>query len=155
MQGKQYSPIPKLRLHKASGKAAVMLDGKYHYLGAYGSDEAQQRYDRMIAEWLANRRTTTGTEAARLQLDKAERATVIAAQFVDDAVGALREQHADYEVAVRRYEVEIAEWRKKQRHGQGGESRCCGFHAARSAASQRSRIITYHLERYSSRDVKR
>ncbi|MFN0138000.1 MAG: tyrosine-type recombinase/integrase [Phycisphaerae bacterium] len=89
MQGKQYLPIPKLRLHKASGKAAVMLDGKYHYLGPYGSDESQQRYDRMIAEWLANRRTTTGTEAARLQLDKAERATALAAQCVDDAVGAL------------------------------------------------------------------
>ncbi|MFN0137423.1 MAG: hypothetical protein ACKVS9_15070 [Phycisphaerae bacterium] len=89
MQGKQHLPIPKLRFHKASGKAAVMLDGKYHYLGAYGSDEAQQRYDRMIAEWLANRRTTTGTEAARLQLDKAERATALAAQCVDDAVGAL------------------------------------------------------------------
>ncbi|MFN0137997.1 MAG: DUF3987 domain-containing protein [Phycisphaerae bacterium] len=34
---------------------------------------------------------------------------------------ALAEQRADYEVAVRKYEVEIAEWRKKQRDGQGGD----------------------------------
>ena len=29
--------IPKLRLHKASGKAAVMLDGRYLYLGPFGT----------------------------------------------------------------------------------------------------------------------
>ncbi|MBI5863720.1 MAG: recombinase XerD [Planctomycetes bacterium] len=65
------SAIPKLRLHKASGNAAVMLDGRYLYLGKFGTREAQERYDRTIAEWLANRRRTTGAERARLDYDKA------------------------------------------------------------------------------------
>lgn len=63
--------IPKLRLHKASGNAAVMLDGRYLYLGEYGTPEAQERYDRLIAEWLANRRKATGNEAAKLEFEKA------------------------------------------------------------------------------------
>ncbi|HUR52767.1 MAG TPA: hypothetical protein VMZ71_01465 [Gemmataceae bacterium] len=45
--------VPKLTLHKASGKAVVRLNGRDHYLGVYGSPEAKAAYDRLIAEWLA------------------------------------------------------------------------------------------------------
>lgn len=71
MRRLQQPPIPKLRLHKASGNAAVMLDGKYLYLGKYGSAEAQERYDRLIAEWLAKGRRATGQEQVRLDYEKA------------------------------------------------------------------------------------
>lgn len=49
---------PKLRLHKASGQAVVTLSGRDHYCGAYGSPEAESRYHRLIAEWVANGRRT-------------------------------------------------------------------------------------------------
>jgi integrase len=43
---------PSLVLHKASGKAVVRIDGKDHYCGDYGTAEAKQVYDRVIAEWI-------------------------------------------------------------------------------------------------------
>ncbi len=45
---------PKLRHHKATGQAFVELNGHRHYLGAYGSDKARQRYHRLLAEWTAH-----------------------------------------------------------------------------------------------------
>jgi integrase len=63
--------IPKLRLHKASGNAAVMLNGRYLYLGRFGTPEAQERYDRLVGEWLAKCRRTDGTEPAQLVAAKA------------------------------------------------------------------------------------
>lgn len=41
--------LPKLTRHKPTGQAYVRIDGKCKYLGRYGSDEAQQRYDAIIA----------------------------------------------------------------------------------------------------------
>lgn len=48
--------IPKYRLHRASGQAAVVLSGVWHYLGVYGSPESRERYDRLVADWLAGGR---------------------------------------------------------------------------------------------------
>jgi integrase len=45
--------VPSYRLHKPTGQAVVRLDGRDHYLGKYGSDESQEKYGRVIAEWLA------------------------------------------------------------------------------------------------------
>lgn len=51
--------MPKLRrkpaysLHSATGQARVRIDGKDFYLGVYGSKESRERYDDLIAEWLA------------------------------------------------------------------------------------------------------
>ncbi len=47
--------VPKLSRH-ASGQAVVRLCGKDHYVGPFGSVEAQARYDALIAEWLARGR---------------------------------------------------------------------------------------------------
>ena len=46
--------IPSCRHHKARGLAVVTLDGHDVYLGAYGSAESKEAYDRTIAEWLAH-----------------------------------------------------------------------------------------------------
>src|SRR5579884_2601811 len=48
--------IPKYSLHKASGRAIVTLDGTDHYLGEYDSPDSKIKYDRLVAEWLANGR---------------------------------------------------------------------------------------------------
>jgi hypothetical protein len=43
--------IPKYGHHKASGQAVVRLDGRYFYLGPYGSAASRQEYDRLVAHW--------------------------------------------------------------------------------------------------------
>lgn len=48
--------IPKYRLNSTTGRACVELNGHVHWLGAYGSEESREKYDRLIAEWLANGR---------------------------------------------------------------------------------------------------
>ncbi len=47
--------LPSYRHHKPSGQAVVTLEGRDHYLGKYGSPESRQTYDRLLAEYLANR----------------------------------------------------------------------------------------------------
>lgn len=48
--------IPSYRLHRPSGQAVVTLDGRDIYLGLWNSDENRARYDRAVAEWIANGR---------------------------------------------------------------------------------------------------
>lgn len=48
--------IPKYRLHKPSGLAAVRLNGRDVYLGQHGTAESRAQYDAVIADWLAGRR---------------------------------------------------------------------------------------------------
>jgi integrase len=44
--------------HKGSGQAYVTLNNRPIYLGAYGSPESRQKYDRVVGEFLAAGRTT-------------------------------------------------------------------------------------------------
>lgn len=44
--------VPQLTLHKPSGKARVRIRGKDHYCGPWGSQEAQDKYDKLIEEFL-------------------------------------------------------------------------------------------------------
>ncbi len=46
------SDVPAKTHHKASGQARVRIDGKDHYLGSWGSPEADERYKRIVAEFL-------------------------------------------------------------------------------------------------------
>jgi hypothetical protein len=52
--------IPKLRHHKASGRAYVVLNKRAIWLGKYGDQEAQQNYNKIIAEWLSNGKQPAG-----------------------------------------------------------------------------------------------
>ncbi|MCI0499013.1 MAG: tyrosine-type recombinase/integrase [Planctomycetales bacterium] len=47
---------PKLRHHKPTGQAYVVLSGKYIFFGPYGSPGVEEQYHRTIAEWHANDR---------------------------------------------------------------------------------------------------
>lgn len=48
--------IPSLCQHKGTGQAYVRIDGRFIYLGQFGSAETEQKYHRLIAEWLAGGR---------------------------------------------------------------------------------------------------
>jgi integrase len=54
----QHRNPPSYRLHKPSGQAVVTLNGKDFYLGAFESKESREKYDQLIAEWLASGRQT-------------------------------------------------------------------------------------------------
>jgi integrase len=45
--------VPKYRLHKGSGQALVQINGERIYLGKHGTPESEEKYQRLIAEWLA------------------------------------------------------------------------------------------------------
>lgn len=42
--------VPSYRLHKASGQARSIVDGKHVYLGKFNSPESRKRYARLLAE---------------------------------------------------------------------------------------------------------
>lgn len=48
--------LPKMALHRPTGQARVRLNGVDHYLGRFGTREAEQRYDAIMEAWLANGR---------------------------------------------------------------------------------------------------
>jgi len=48
--------IPGLNLHKPSGNVYVRLDGRMVYCGRHGTPEAREKYERVVAEWLARDR---------------------------------------------------------------------------------------------------
>jgi integrase len=47
------SSIPAYQRHRASGQARVALNGRHFYLGPHGSKASREKYDRLIAEWMA------------------------------------------------------------------------------------------------------
>ena len=61
--------VPKLSQH-ATGQAVVRLCGKDHYVGPFGSAEAQARYDALIAEWLPRGRVLAPADSGELSVDE-------------------------------------------------------------------------------------
>ena len=53
----------------ATGQAVVRLCGKDHYVGPFGSAEAQARYDALIAEWLSRGRVFAQADAGELSVN--------------------------------------------------------------------------------------
>ena len=50
--------LPAMRRHKATNTARIVLGGKVHSLGRWGSPEAQDRYDTLMAAFIASGRTS-------------------------------------------------------------------------------------------------
>ena len=48
--------VPSRRHHKPSGLAVVTLNGRDIYLGRHDDPESVERYNRVVAEWMANNR---------------------------------------------------------------------------------------------------
>jgi integrase len=60
--------LPRMGRH-STGQARVALNGKMHYLGAFGSPEAHARYAELIRQWLAGgRRPLQQPHAAQVML---------------------------------------------------------------------------------------
>jgi hypothetical protein len=72
--------VPSYRRHKQSGQGIVTLSGKDHLLGRYNTKESRARYDRLIAEWLAN-----GRRADYTQLPDGPSVQMLLADFNDHA----------------------------------------------------------------------
>ncbi len=53
---RQAQRAPACIFHQASGQAIVKLGGRAVYLGAWGTEEAQASYQRVVAEWQASGR---------------------------------------------------------------------------------------------------
>ncbi len=58
--------IPSYRLHKATGQARVIIDGRHHYLGPHGSAESKARYEDLVRKLITDR--AAAEMQARVQL---------------------------------------------------------------------------------------
>lgn len=67
---------PGYLLHKRSGQARAIVNGKTHYLGRYGSPESRERYERLLQDWFrggsADRATMTVGDLCLQYLEHAE-----------------------------------------------------------------------------------
>ena len=59
------SIVPAYRLHTSSGQARVIINGEHICLGKFNSLESPQKYDRLIAEWMAKGRPRAKIEPIR------------------------------------------------------------------------------------------
>jgi hypothetical protein len=55
--------LPQYCHHIPTGQAYVRIDGKFHYLGAYDSEDSRKEYRRLIERWLLR-----NSESHRLEL---------------------------------------------------------------------------------------
>ncbi len=53
--------VPKYSQHKGTGQAYVKLNGKFHYLGKFGTEESRKKYEALIGKYLANGRSIPAT----------------------------------------------------------------------------------------------
>lgn len=54
---------PTYLLHRATGQARTIIDGKTHYLGKYNTPECEERFRDLVAEWRL-RNNVDGWESA-------------------------------------------------------------------------------------------
>jgi hypothetical protein len=59
--------LPRYRQHRASRQAVVTLNGRDHYLGAYGTKASKVEYDRLIGEWPRLRSQSAVRHSRRLE----------------------------------------------------------------------------------------
>ena len=64
------STLPSYRRHKASGLAVVTINSRDVYLGHWNSEESRNKYERVIAEWIATRHAATTKDRESLTVDR-------------------------------------------------------------------------------------
>ena len=73
--------VPKLCLHKGTGQARVLLKGRHVYLGKHGTPEADEKYRRIVAEFLR-----TDAVPAEVAPRAAAPATPAAGRTIDEII---------------------------------------------------------------------
>ena len=92
---------PKLRHHKASGHAYVVLNGKTIYLGHYGTEETSTNYNKVIAEWLSCGKQL-GVDGDSITIKEIiARFWIYAGQYYRSADGALSGEIDNFRYALR------------------------------------------------------
>src|SRR3954469_5367836 len=76
--------IPKYRCFKPKNLGLVVIDGKQHYLGRYGSAQSVAEYNRLIQEWLT-----------RASLPRREQAPRGSSLSINDLILAFWTRHAE------------------------------------------------------------
>src|SRR3954447_6921496 len=61
--------IPTYRLHKPSGQARVIIDGRHVYLGPHGSDDSKVEYERRVRKLLTDRQAAEMEAKVRVSND--------------------------------------------------------------------------------------
>lgn len=56
--------LPAMRLHRTTGHARVLINGTTHWLGPWGSPQAQLKYDRLVAAYIASGRQSVEAATA-------------------------------------------------------------------------------------------
>ncbi len=82
--------IPKYRLHKPTGQALVEMAGQRLYLGKHGTPESRERYERLLAEYLANGRRVPDWALLRERRESGASALLIVnllARYLEHAEG--------------------------------------------------------------------
>jgi integrase len=58
---------PSYLFHKATKQARVRIDGKWKYLGVFGTPKSKARYEKLCADWLHDHQDEMGDESARAE----------------------------------------------------------------------------------------
>ncbi len=76
---------PSYLCHKRSGQAFVVIDGKQISLGRHDSPESRQKYDQIVAQWLANGRKSPAAKQPEKADNRPTLASLILAYWEDYA----------------------------------------------------------------------
>ena len=94
--------LPKMRRQKASNgahdRALVELNGHRHYLGRYGTPEAEEAYYRLITEWMARGRCPAPPANDATILECADVYLAHLTEYYKDSPGSL--ERAKYALAI-------------------------------------------------------
>lgn len=81
--------LPAMRRHRPTNTARIVIGGKVHSLGRWGSHEAQDRYDTLMAAYIASGRTSLDAGRAVIGRPLATPGPLPAARSATDATGGL------------------------------------------------------------------
>ena len=91
--------VPAYCRHRASGQAVVTMDGQDIYLGRYGTAASRQKYNRLIAEWLAGGRHLPTSQTEITIIEVIERFWEHAQKYYRHADGSRSDELQNYRYA--------------------------------------------------------
>ncbi|HEY8747121.1 MAG TPA: tyrosine-type recombinase/integrase [Tepidisphaeraceae bacterium] len=93
--------VPSYCRHKQSGQATVYLDGRQILLAAHGTAASREKYNRLIAEWMANGRTLPTAPEEVTILHVIARFSDYAAKYYRHPDGTSTGEYENFKLALR------------------------------------------------------